>query len=423
MKKLLIIICILFPLVCHAAKVTDFTDESSPASADLLWLTVDVSTTAADRKITLGNLLLWMATQDISFTGTIIFKKTDGTPIMAIPSTPPTSGTNRIMITDDAGATTWFNTTSDCFMMGNTITGNPICNTGVDMWKKLDDTLIYGTPSDGQLWCAYWDSTNSIWKLTTCGAPITDNSTNGNMLKKSSDVINNATSGTDYAPATSGSAMLKGNGSGGFSSATAGTDYVSPSSSETLTNKTLDAEGTGNSITIPVKIWLPAAGCNNTTATSFWDLPTSNPAVAACNTGTNTQRGTLDFADGSNVLSAQTHLMLPSDWSSSGNLDVKLRWFSSTASTNNISWKIYTSCVADAETGDPSWNTATEIIDAGKGTTLQHNDASGTNVDKTGCAAGELMNLKIARDPTDGDDTFAGTVRLIGVEITYRRAM
>jgi hypothetical protein len=71
MKKLLIIICIFFPLVCHAAKVTDFTDESSPASADLLWLTVDVSTEPADRKLTLGNLLLWMATQDWTFSGTV----------------------------------------------------------------------------------------------------------------------------------------------------------------------------------------------------------------------------------------------------------------------------------------------------------------------------------------------------------------
>lgn len=35
-----------------------------------------------------------------------------------------------------------------------------------------------------------------------------------------------AVSGTDYAPATSGSAILKGNGSGGFSSAVSGTDYA-----------------------------------------------------------------------------------------------------------------------------------------------------------------------------------------------------
>jgi hypothetical protein len=33
--------------------------------------------------------------------------------------------------------------------------------------------------------------------------------------------------------------VLKGNGTGAFTAATAGTDYVSPSSTETLTNKTL----------------------------------------------------------------------------------------------------------------------------------------------------------------------------------------
>jgi hypothetical protein len=38
----------------------------------------------------------------------------------------------------------------------------------------------------------------------------------------------NAASGTDYAPATSGSSILKGNGSGGFSNASAGTDYLAP---------------------------------------------------------------------------------------------------------------------------------------------------------------------------------------------------
>ena len=46
-----------------------------------------------------------------------------------------------------------------------------------------------------------------------------------------------AVSGTDYAPATSGSGILKGNGAGGTSTATAGTDYVTPTGSETLTNK------------------------------------------------------------------------------------------------------------------------------------------------------------------------------------------
>lgn len=43
-----------------------------------------------------------------------------------------------------------------------------------------------------------------------------------------------AVSGTDYAPATSGSALLKGNGAGGFSSAVSGTDYAPATSGADL---------------------------------------------------------------------------------------------------------------------------------------------------------------------------------------------
>ena len=48
------------------------------------------------------------------------------------------------------------------------------------------------------------------------------------LAKLTSGVLSTATSGTDYAPATSGTGILKGNGSGGFSTATAGTDYYNP---------------------------------------------------------------------------------------------------------------------------------------------------------------------------------------------------
>lgn len=72
----------------------------------------------------------------------------------------------------------------------------------------------------------------------TSSAPvITLSSTITGLLKANGTAISAAVSGTDYAPATSGSSMLKGNGSGGTSSAVAGTDYVSPTGAETLTNK------------------------------------------------------------------------------------------------------------------------------------------------------------------------------------------
>lgn len=51
---------------------------------------------------------------------------------------------------------------------------------------------------------------------------------------------------TGIAPATSGTNILKGNGSGGFSSASAGTDFTSPTGTETLTNKTIN--GSNNTL-------------------------------------------------------------------------------------------------------------------------------------------------------------------------------
>lgn len=194
---------------------------------------------------------------------------------------------------------------------------------------------------------------------------------------------------------------------------------VTLAQAQTLTNKTLDAEGTGNVITIPKRLWFPAAGCNNATAGSVWDLPASNPAVAACKTGTNTQMGVLDFADSSN-LSAQSHLKLPSTWT--GTVDANIKWMT-TATSGDVVWQLSTICVADAETDDPAFNTASTVTDTAKGTTNQTNDAAITTVTVTGCAAGELMHIKIQRDSAHASDTLAATARLIGVELVIREAI
>jgi hypothetical protein len=79
----------------------------------------------------------------------------------------------------------------------------------------------------------------------TGGKTIKRASTTG-LLKATSGVIAAAVSSTDYAPATSGSAILKGNGSGGFSTAVAGTDYYNPGG----TDVAIADGGTGQSTAI-----------------------------------------------------------------------------------------------------------------------------------------------------------------------------
>jgi hypothetical protein len=69
------------------------------------------------------------------------------------------------------------------------------------------------------------------------------------ILKGSAGALTAAIPSVDYAPATSGTSILKGNGSGGFANATAGTDYLTSitltmPSAFTVTPGTLTANGT-----------------------------------------------------------------------------------------------------------------------------------------------------------------------------------
>jgi len=153
----------------------------------------------------------------------------------------------------------------------------------------------------------------------------------------------------------------------------------------------------------------------------MWDLPTAASAVAACVTGTNTQKGVLDFVDTSGGVSAQNGFQLPSDFS--GAIDARITW-TTTATTGNAKWSLSTICTAtDAtETDDAAFNTASTQISAAPGVANRVQTSSITGLTITGCAAGELMHVKVFRDGADADDTIAATARLVGVEITYRRS-
>lgn len=200
-----------------------------------------------------------------------------------------------------------------------------------------------------------------------------------------------------------------------------GVDVLTSSSTHTVTNKTYDAEGTGNVLTITRRLWFPAAGCDGVTAGSVWDLPTTNAAIPACVTGANvTQKGVLNFTDGSN-LSAQTSYKLPSTWT--GTVDATILWLSATTS-GDVVWQLATICVADNESDDPAaFNTATLLTDTTKGTANRLNSVSVSTVTVTGCAAGELMHIEIRRDSGHVSDTMAGTARLVGVELVVREAL
>jgi hypothetical protein len=166
--------------------------------------------------------------------------------------------------------------------------------------------------------------------------------------------------------------------------------------------------------------WLDAGFCQNATPVLLWSTPTANPGVAACVTGSNTQKLVVDFADGANTLSIQREFRLPTDWT--GAIDATFKWYT-TATSGAVVWQIQVACVADSATGDPSFNTASTIASTALGTTNQYNTASVTGITTTGCSAGNVLYVRVFRDPTNGSDTLAATARLIGVDLILRRAI
>lgn len=195
------------------------------------------------------------------------------------------------------------------------------------------------------------------------------------------------------------------------------------SSTGAVNNVSLDAEGTGNSLTTVSKIFIDGAGCQNTTASSNWDLPTSAAPTAACRTGTNTQQATLDFATDSGALTAQRKFRLPSDWAAGSNIDAIVTW-STSATTNDVVWQIAIACASDGDSDDPGFTDDAFTADAAKGTANQLNDTAVNTVTTTGsCAAGDIAFMRIKRDPAHASDTLAAgtTARLIGVELAIRR--
>jgi hypothetical protein len=206
--------------------------------------------------------------------------------------------------------------------------------------------------------------------------------------------------------------------------------------SETLTNKTLDAEGTGNSITIPRYVELTPAVCQNATATLGSNVPTANPPTATCansDAGDATDTtgvagyGTASFANNGTAATAnvmQFRLQLPTTWT--GSLDLRGYWRSATT-TNDVVWQVQTMCVDDGETAVQStandFNAANSSGgDAAKGTANQWNEFSISGLTTTGCTAGDVLFLRLFRDATNAGDTHAAAAELVSLQLKLRTA-
>jgi len=117
---------------------------------------------------------------------------------------------------------------------------------------------------------------------------ITLSTTITGLLKGNGTAISAAASGTDYAPATSGTSILYGNGAGGFSNVTIGTGVA-------FSAGTLSATGSGGTVTSVAALTLGTAGTDlsSTVATG-----TTTPVITLqVPTASASNRGALSAAD------------------------------------------------------------------------------------------------------------------------------
>jgi len=117
---------------------------------------------------------------------------------------------------------------------------------------------------------------------------ITLSTTVTGLLKGNGTAISAATSGTDYAPATSGTSILYGNGLGGFNNVTIGTGVA-------FTAGTLSATGSGGTVTSVAALTL---GTTGTDLSSTVANGTTTPVITLqVPTASASNRGALSAAD------------------------------------------------------------------------------------------------------------------------------
>ncbi len=198
--------------------------------------------------------------------------------------------------------------------------------------------------------------------------------------------------------------------------------FVMEDFAATLTNKTIDVEDTGNSITTVSKVYFEAAACQAAAGQIIGDdHPDLGEPAGGCYTASNMAIGVADF-DAATDEGFLRSFQLPSDWASGEAVDIDFIWISAdTGATESVVWALQTKCVANAEAWTAAFNTAQTVTDDVDTTANDRNLAEINSVTMTGCAAGEHLILEIYRDADVGGDDAPSDARLIGFELTYRR--
>jgi len=146
-------------------------------------------------------------------------------------------------------------------------------------------------------------------------------------------------------------------------------------------------------------------------------------AAAQVEMATNKQNlKTLDF-DTTTEEHADFTFALPSDYDG-GTMTAKFVWMHpATTDDFGVTWGIAGRCYADGDALDAAPGTEVMVDDTGGTTSDVYISPATAAITWAGTpAAGQLINLTVARKPGEAGDTMAVDAKLIGVQLTYTRA-
>jgi hypothetical protein len=131
---------------------------------------------------------------------------------------------------------------------------------------------------------------------------------------------------------------------------------------------------------------------------------------------------TLDF-DTTTEEHADFTFVMPSDYNG-GTMTAQVFWtHAATTCDFGVTWGISGRCYGNDEALDQAVGTEVMVDDTGGTTTDMYISAATAAITWAGTpAAGELINLTVARKTGEAGDTMAVDAKLIGVQLNYTRA-
>lgn len=201
---------------------------------------------------------------------------------------------------------------------------------------------------------------------------------------------------------------------------------VTSSSTNTFTNKSTNAEGTGNTISVPAKALFPAAGCSGgSTAAPALVTGSTNTPTPQC-VGSTVPKGVLQFARGNAAYISS--FQLPSDWNSGASTDIQI-CFTTTDTTNGhvTSFNVQTgfNIVNGTATDDPALNSsqAASVTTGASQVSGGQLCATLTSMTMTGSVAGYNMEVAITRNNSGTDTNTDTAVAVKYATLTFGRSM